>query len=467
MELHKLFEMQMRASRTLGTPSAELRAQNMRQLIEITQKYSDAICEAAATDYAGNRSKRNAIQVDVLGAISPLRSALGTFESWMEPTRCQPEEYFAQGGAALSLQYRPRGVVGILGTWNFPFFTVFSPLADALAAGNRIIVKPSEITPRSAELIAKIVEEACHPQDVACVLGDAALAAEVCALPLGHLIFTGSTQTGKKVMAAAAQNLTPVTLELGGKCPTLIGADGLTPLHMDRLTYGKLMNSGQVCLAPDYALVSEQDIPAFIDGIKTSATKLFPDGPHDPDYGGIVNEHHFERLQSLLADAVGRGAEVVNIYGNDTPKQKMPLQLVLNVTDDMRIMKEEIFGPILPIKTISDFKEGLDYIAERPGALAAYLFSQDSDEIEAFSARVHAGGVNINDVAAHPAHSTVPFGGVGASGIGSMHGIFGFKENSHAMPIYKQAPEPIDAPFRPPWDDEFYAMMSSMVSGDG
>ena len=335
----------------------------------------------------------------------------------------------------------------------------FGPLADVLAAGNRAIIKPSEFTPTVSEVMAELVREAYDEKEVAIFTGGPEIGAAFTALPFDHMIFTGATSIARHVMAAAAKNLVPVTLELGGKSPVLISRSADIKKAVSRIMLGKTMNAGQICLAPDYLMVPEEKLDEVVQEIQAAVAEMYPKLLDNPQYTSVVNERHYQRLQENLEDARSKGGEVIEMnpanedFANQQGTQKIPPTVVKNPTEDMRVLEEEIFGPLLPIKPYKDFAETINYVNSKPRPLAVYYFGEDSKEERDVLDRTTSGGVCLNDVIMHIMQEDLPFGGVGPAGMGSYHGYDGFKTFSHAKSVYKQSRFDIAglAGMRPPY----------------
>jgi coniferyl-aldehyde dehydrogenase len=338
------------------------------------------------------------------------------------------------------VEYQPLGVVGIVAPWNYPFSLALLPLATALAAGNRAMIKPSELTPATSDLLVSLIAETFSEDEVVVVTGDAAVGAAFAALPFDHLFFTGSTAVGRAVMRAASDHLVPVTLELGGKSPVLIDRDQSLARVATDIAYGKLANAGQTCIAPDYLLLHEADVDGFVEAWDKAVTALYPGGPASEDYTSIVNVRHYERLRGLLDDARAKGARVVETgLSPDQAKRRvhtLPPTLVLDVRDDMRIMQEEIFGPVLPIVRYRDLAEAIAFVNARPRPLALYYFGSSAKNQQQVLTRTTSGGVTINGTLMHYVQDDLPFGGVGPSGLGAYHGIEGFRTFSHQRAVF-------------------------------
>lgn len=424
-----------------GPASAELRRDRIDRAIKLLTENHKELEAAISADY-GHRSPYQTLLADVLSSVAELKYAAENVEQWM-----QAEEQPAPGpGMKARIQYQPLGVVGIISPWNFPLNLAFSPLAGVFAAGNRALIKPSELTPRTAELLAELVARYFDPMELTTVLGDAEVGAAFSAQAFDHLIFTGSTSVGRHVMRAAAENLVPVTLELGGKSPVVIDTDADVRTAAERVMTIKTFNAGQICMSPDYVMLPEGARDTFVANARDFIAHSFPTLQANPDYTSIISERHFQRLQELLDDARAQGATVIGLEPQgeanaDANSRKMAPTLVLDVTDEMKVMQEEIFGPILPIKTYRDASEAVDYINANPRPLAAYYFGNDAERQRRFSEQTTSGALVINDVMTHATIETVPFGGVGASGIGAYHGIHGFRRFSHAKAVVEQSPD--------------------------
>jgi coniferyl-aldehyde dehydrogenase len=332
------------------------------------------------------------------------------------------------------------GVVGIIAPWNYPLYLCAAPLVEVLAAGNRAIVKPSELTPRFADLFAKLVGDAFREDEVAVVTGGPEVARALSELPLDHLVFTGSTAVGRLVAQAAAKNLTPVTLELGGKSPAIVDETADFSRAVPRITWGKLFNAGQTCIAPDYALVPAPRLNEFVDAVRRRAAESYPLGPADPWYTSIINDRHFARLSALVEDARGRGATVVEVGPDgarpDPASRKLPPTLVVGADRTMRVMQEEIFGPVLPVVPYTTLEGAIRFVNESDRPLALYWFGSDAGRRDEVLSNTISGGVTVNDCMLHIVQGNLPFGGVGPSGIGAYHGEHGFRRFSHERAVF-------------------------------
>ena len=358
----------------------------------------------------------------------------------MRPTRRHVALPFRFGSARI--EYQPLGVVGIVAPWNYPVSLALMPLATAIAAGNRTMIKPSEFTPATSNLLAAMLGDAFPEDQVAVVTGGAAVGAAFSTLAFDHLLFTGSTLVGRAVMRAASENLVPVTLELGGKSPVIVQKGYSLDYAAAGIAYGKFANAGQTCIAPDYLMVHEDDVAPFVAAYDNAVAALYPSGPASDDYTSIINDRHCARLNELLDDARIKGARVVELGPNSSDANSRPHTLapmiVLGATNDMRIMREEIFGPVLPILTYREIDEVIAYINARPRPLALYYFGDNSEGRRKILARTTSGNVTINGTLTHYAQDDLPFGGIGPSGMGAYHGIEGFRTLSHAKGVFDQ-----------------------------
>jgi len=398
---------------------------------------------------------------DIVGTINFGKYCLKHMDKWSKPEKRKVQFPLGLLGAKAELRYEPKGVIGILSPWNFPVNLSFGPLMQILAAGNRAMIKPSEFTEKTSEMTAELVAKYFSEEEVAVVTGSPEVAQAFSSLQFDHLVFTGSTATGRRVMEAAGRNLVPVTLELGGKSPVVLGRSADLEKAGSRIAMGKMMNAGQICLAPDYMIVPEENEDAAVAAVELGVQQQYPTLLENDDYASVVTDRHFDRLQTMVADAKEKGAEVVEVNpGNEdfsnTNSRKMPLTILRNVTDDMQAMQEEIFGPVLPVMTYKSVGEAVDYINQNDHPLGLYYFGEDAGERETVLTKTSSGGVTVNDVIFHISMEDLPFGGVGPSGIGSYHGIEGFKEFSHARSVYSQPKIDVAglAGFKPPYGDK-------------
>jgi len=410
--------------------------------------------EAALNADFGHRSRHETAIMDVMSVILGIDYLHRNLRRFMRPARRHVALPFRFGSARI--EYQPLGVVGIVAPWNYPVSLALTPLATAIAAGNRVMIKPSEFTPKTSNLLAVMLADTFPEDQVAVVTGGAAVGAAFCALALDHLLFTGSTPVGRAVMRAASENLVPVTLELGGKSPSIVQKGYSLDHAAAGIAYGKLANAGQTCIAPDYLMVHEDDVAPFLTAYDKAVTALYPDGSASEDYTSIINDRHYARLNELIEDARIKGARVVEpgpkpSDANSRPHTLAPM-IVLGATNEMRIMQEEIFGPVLPILTYREIDQVIAYINARPRPLALYYFGDNSEDRRKVLARTTSGNVTINGTLMHYAQDDLPFGGVGSSGMGAYHGIEGFRTFSHAKGVFDQgrwnASKLLRAPFQ-------------------
>lgn len=452
-----VLEKQKKAYIAEGVVTVETRIDRLDRTISILENHGRKLSEAMAEDF-GHRSLEQSKFTDIDGSIGPLKDAKKHLRRWMKPEKRKAMFPLGLFGSRARVEYQPLGVIGCISPWNFPVQLTFSPLAGVFAAGNRTMIKPSEFTPATSELMKALFAESFDEEEVAFFTGGPEVGSAFSTLPFDHLLFTGATAIAKHVMRAAAENLVPMTLELGGKSPVVISKTADINLSATNIMAGKTLNAGQICLAPDYVFVPEDKAEDFIIAAQASVKKMYPDLKDNPDYTSIVNDRHFERLNSYLEDAKEKGAKIVEINPADedfSQQQfnRIPPTLILNPTEDMKVMQEEIFGPILPIKTYKEIEEPLAYINDHPRPLGLYYFGEDSNEQEKVLTHTTSGGVTINDVVMHVAQEDLPFGGVGPSGMGSYHGHDGFKTFSHAKAIYTQSKtvSKLAAAIRPPY----------------
>ncbi len=430
----------LRAAHLAHIPSYGERIQALERLGGAVKKYSKELVAACSTDF-GRRAPLETLGADVLVSLDEISHARRHLRRWMRPQRRAVNLTFMP--ARGEVRYAPLGVIGIVAPWNYPFQLAIVPLANALAAGNRVMIKPSEFTPTVSALLARMLGEIFSPDEVLVVQGDAALGAAFTQLPFDHLLFTGSTAVGRLVMAAAAKNLTPVTLELGGKCPAVI-APGYPIAHAaDRIAFGKCFNGGQTCVAPDYVLVPRAQRDAFVSAYLTSVRKRYPSLAGNPDYTTTINSRQAGRLREWLADAQQRGVQVVQHApeGEVAPPgmELIPPTVLLDPPEEAMVMREEIFGPLLPVKSYDSHEQAIAYVLGRDKPLAFYPFDRDQPRLEATLDRVSAGMVCVNDVVIQFGQNEFPIGGVGASGMGSYHGHAGFLAFSKTMPVFYQS----------------------------
>ncbi len=423
--------------------SAAVRKDRLQRCIALLVDHGEALCDAVSEDF-GHRSREQSMLTDITGTITATKGAIKQLESWMRPEKRKVDFPLNLMGAKAAVEYQPKGVIGVIAPWNFPIQLTFGPLAGIFAAGNRAMVKSSEFTPTVAAKFEEIVGTYFAPEELAFYSGGPEVGQAFAKLAFDHLIFTGATGVGKHILHAAADNLVPVTLELGGKSPTIMGRSANIESATRRIAMGKMMNAGQICLAPDYLLVPKEQEAAVIEGVRSAVSVMYPKLLDNDDYTSVINSRHRDRLQGYIDDARAKGGEVIEVNpGNEdfaaSNGNKMPLYIVRNPTDDMTVMQEEIFGPVLPVKTYERVEEAISYVNAKDRPLGLYYFGEDAGEQRQVLERTISGGVTVNDVIFHVAMEDLPFGGIGPSGMGSYHGADGFKTFSHAKSIYKQA----------------------------
>lgn len=466
-ELSALLRLHRKATDEQGLVDVETRKRRLQTAIDMLVDHHQVLSTAMDADFGG-RHIGFSLMNDVLGSLNSLKHARDNLDSWLGPDQRQVFAPYDQLGAQAWVQYKPKGTVGIIGTWNAPLFTLFSPLASALSAGNRAVLKPSEVTPETARVLAKIVAECFDPMDVAIITGGVEVGQAFAGMPFDHLVFTGSTAVGKKVMRAAADHLVPVTLELGGKSPAIVGTSADIGEAARRLAIAKGMNSGQLCISPDLVYVPVAAREEFLQAFTETYSQLYPSVADNVDYVAVVNDQHMARIDGYLAQAREDGSEIVHCPDVPVPTQgrKRPLSIVINPPLLSDIMQEEIFGPAMVLLTYSDIKYVVQEINSGERPLALYYFGQDEVEQNYVLDHTLSGGVTLNDVLMHAAMEDAPFGGVGASGMGHYHGREGFLEFSHARTVFRGAPlDPRgDWGMLPPFAEHFAVGMASQVT---
>lgn len=425
------FEETKKAYQHESNPPLEIRRQRIERILQLINENEENICKAISADFG----QRNTVETR-FAELAMIRQAahftLKNLKNWMKEVPVKTNFLFLPSKSLLIPQ--SKGVVGIMSPWNYPLQLALIPAISAFAAGNRVWLKPSERSPRISGYLATLVTQYFHPTEFSVVCGGPDVAANFSSLPFDHLFFTGSTATGYRVMAAAAQNLTPVTLELGGKSPAIIDTSVKIADAASRLTYGKLMNAGQTCVAPDYILAPHHLIEPLIDAIKKSAQKMFPnmEGLTTP-----IDAHQSQRLTNLLEDAASKGAKIIPIFNSNAGNYPMQPSILLNTPSDSKVMHEEIFGPILPIIGYSTIEEAIDFVVKRDRPLALYWFGKENKTMTQVLSQTHAGGVTVNDTLLHLGNENLPFGGIGPSGMGAYHGKAGFDTFTHYKSVLK------------------------------
>ncbi|MCJ9429100.1 coniferyl aldehyde dehydrogenase [Kordiimonas marina] len=425
-----------------GFVTAEVRKDRLRRALAALLDHKDDFIRLISEDF-GNRSAETTLFADVVASAGALKDAIKHVDKWMKPSKRSLMFPLGLLGARAEVVPQPKGVIGLITPWNFPLTMVFVPLAQMLAAGNRVVIKPSEHTPRTSAFLAEVVAEHFDESEVTVVQGAVETSQAFSAQPWDHLMFTGAPVVGKLIMRAASENLTPVTLELGGKSPVVVGKSADLDAVVERVATIKHLNAGQICLAPDYLNIDAGRKDEFVKRYTKKVESMYPTMLANDQYTSIISARHRERLEGYIKDAEEKGADVRIInpgsedFGGQNQANKLPSALILNPTDDMKVMQEEIFGPILPVRTYDRTKEVIDYVNGRPRPLALYYFGQDKAEEREVLTRTTSGGVTVNDVLWHGAHENLPFGGVGNSGMGHYHGYDGFLEFSHQKSVLR------------------------------
>ena len=433
-----LLERQRAAFLAEGAVTERVRRDRLSRALDLLVTHRQHFCDALCEDY-GNRPPGVTLLMDVFPAVQALRHARRNLRRWMRSRPVSTGMPLGVPGTRSEILHQPLGVVGIISPWNFPVALTFGPLAAALAAGNRCLIKPSEITATTTQLMQDLITQYFDPSEVAVVSGGPQIAEAFSRLPFDHLMFTGSTAVGHRIMEAAARHLVPLTLELGGKCPVIVGRSAALEVAVDRILLGKLANAGQICLAPDHVFVPRESIEPLIRAAQSWMRRAYPDWPANPDYTSLISTRHAARARELVGDALAKGAQAIALGEADADEERrFAPTLILGATDSMRIMQEEIFAPILPILAYDRLEEVLARINRSARPLALYYFGRDRRELRQVLDRTVSGGVTVNDVAAHFLVQNLPFGGVGASGTGAYHGEQGFREFSHARAVFRQ-----------------------------
>ncbi|MCA6058867.1 coniferyl aldehyde dehydrogenase [Thalassolituus sp. ST750PaO-4] len=436
--MHSLFKQQQQAFRNNPMPSADERIADLKRLKAAILKYQDELAAAVNQDFSC-RSTDETMIAEIMTSVEGINYACKRLRGWMKPSKRHVSMLFAPSHN--HVMYQPLGVIGIMVPWNYPIQLALLPLMTALAAGNRAMIKMSEFTPVTNKVLKKLLAEVFNENQVALIEGEVEVSSAFAEIPWDHLVFTGSTAVGRIVMSAAAKNLTPVTLELGGKSPAIIAPGASMKDAVERICFGKSLNAGQTCIAPDYVLLPAGKEQEFIDTYQATFARMYPTIRDNNDYTAVVNERQHQRLQAWVADAKEKGAKitVVNPANEDfSGTRKMPLHLVENGTAEMKVLQEELFGPVMPVVPYRSLDDAIDYVNDRDRPLALYFFSYDKTQQKKVLERTHAGGVTINDTLMHIAQDDMPFGGVGPSGMGHYHGKEGFIALSKAKAVHRK-----------------------------
>ena len=441
-ELNRILTNQRQAFQAEGPVALQTRIDRIDRCIALLVDNQTAICEALNKDF-GNRSKYATLMMDVMNSVGSLKFVKKNLKKWMKPEKRTPFLPMNFLGAKAYVKYQPKGVVGVMTPWNVPVNMIFSPLADILGAGNRAMIKPSEFTPHTAELMKTLFDQYFEESEVCVVTGGPEVGAAFSGLKLDHIIFTGATGIGRLVMKAAAENMVPVTLELGGKSPVIISEKVDINKATEAMMSGKAMNGGQLCVSPDYCFVPQSKLEAFIRQCKAVVAEQYPSIQGNPDFTACINERHFDRVKAYIDEAREKGCRVIPLCPpgeefSEREQHKIALHLIIDPDDDLACMQDEIFGAVLNVKSYSELDAAIAFVNERERPLALYYFGDDKEEEQRVLDETISGGVSINNVTMHVACDDLPFGGIGQSGIGSYRGRDGFRTFSHGRAVYRE-----------------------------
>ena len=469
-EMQRVLEAQKKFFIEEGTPSIELRIDRLNRLKSLIMNNRYDFVDALNEDY-GNRSNNISLLSDAYGIIPDINNAIKNIRKWTKIDKRSSNFPFGLFGAKSYVKYEPIGTVGMISPWNFPVNLSFKPLAAIFAAGNQVMHKPSELTPITASLIKDLCDKAYDENEFATFLGGPETGEAFTKLHFDHLLYTGSGSIGKQVMKSASQNLVPVTLELGGKSPVIIGNSADIKVSAKRIMFGKTLNAGQICLAPDYVIVHKEKKDEFISEVENVINEYYPSMKDNDDYSSIINQRHFDRINSLIEDAREKGADInqINPSNEDFSQQeffKIPPTIVTNTSDDMKIMNEEIFGPVLPVLEYENLNDALSTINSKDRPLGLYYFGSDTKEENTIMSNTSSGGVTINNVVGHIQQKDLPFGGVGPSGMGRYQSFDGFKNFSNPRSFYKDVGFKFDKLFegiRPPYTKNIEKLLKGLL----
>lgn len=466
-DLQGLLARQKAAQIAEGIPTAEARIDRIDRAIGLLVDNKDRIATAIREDF-GQRSIHTTILTDIGGTIASLKHARANLRGWMKPERRRTTPALLGWlGANAEVIHQPKGVVGIISPWNYPVHLAMAPLAGVFSAGCRAMIKPSERTRRTSDLLADLVSRSFHETELAIATGGPEVGEAFAALPFDHLLFTGGASIARRIAHAAAANLVPTTLELGGKSPVVIGRSANLESASRRTMAGKLANAGQMCLAPDYALVPSERVEEFIACARRAVADMYPSLEDNPDYTALIDQAHYSRVRNIVDDALAKGGVAVELasVGTDRASRsdgRFPPTLIIKPTGDMLALQEEIFGPVLPVVAYSTIDDAIRFVEARPAPLGLYYFGKDRDEERRFLS-IRSGGATVNDVIQHIAMENLPFGGIGESGMGCYHGLDGFRTFSHAKAVYRQSPLDLGTALRPPYGRAFDRIISRIV----
>ncbi len=469
-ELLSVLEVQRSAFKAEGPVQIETRIDRIDRCIAMLVDNQDAICAALNQDFVC-RTKYVSQMMDIMNSVGSLKYVKKNLKKWMKPEKRSAPVPMNFLGAKAHVHHQPKGVVGIMTPWNVPVNMIFSPLADVLGAGNRAMIKPSEYTPNTSELMRKLFAQYFEESEITVITGGPEVGAAFSALPLDHLIFTGAGSVGRMVLKAAAENMVPVTLELGGKSPVIVSDSADIDLAAERIITGKAMNGGQLCVSPDYCFVPQSRLEAFINRAREVIREQFPTVQDNPDFVACINERHFDRVKGYIDEAADNGTRIIPLCpkGEDWSSRdthKIPLHLFVDPDDSLACMRDEIFGAIMTIKPYTDVQDAIDFINERERPLALYYFGKDKEEQAKVINETISGGVSVNTIAMHVACDDMPFGGVGSSGMGNYRGRDGFRTFSHSRAVFQQGFVDIAklAGTLPPYGEKLAKMLSSQIT---
>ena len=453
---------QRRACLDEGPPSLATRLDRLKRLEAVLVAHQREWCAALDEDFGGRPTVQS--RMELSGTLSPIRYAREHVRKWMKPSRRPVPLIMRLTGAKAEVLYQPLGVVGVVAPWNFPLTLSLGALASVFAAGNRAMLKPSELSPHSSALLKQLLDATFEQTELATFLGGADVGEAFTHLAFDHLLFTGSPRVAKHAMRAAAQNLVPVTLELGGKCPVIVGPEADLDLAADRVMWGKIQNAGQICLAPDYLFVPKGREEDFIDRARRKVQSWYSQVGKNRDYCSIINARQFERLMNYVEEARARGVRIEALADvTSSDDRRIPPTIIVQPADDLSIMQEEIFGPLLPLRTYTAIDEVIRFINAKPRPLALYYFGTDRSTIRQLKEHTTSGGITINDIAMHAATESLPLGGVGNSGMGRYHGHDGFLNFSHHKAVLTQGRISLGKMFNPPYDDKKTALLDRVI----
>lgn len=461
--MQEVFQKQKEAFLTSPYPTAKERIETLAKLKDMMVNNMDAFCEAVSKDF-GNRSHDETKIAEILTTLEGIKYYSKNLSKWMKPEKRKIG--LVQMPASAYVVYQPVGVVGVIVPWNYPIYLATGPLMAAIAAGNRVMIKMSESTPNTGALLAKLIEQTFPANQIAVFNGEIEAGQAFSKLPFDHLLFTGASSVGKHIMRAAAENLTPVTLELGGKSPCIIGENFGMKDAIERIAFGKCLNAGQTCVAPDYVLCPSNRLDEFVETWKAQVGEMYPSIRDNPDLTSVVNERQYQRLQGYLTDAQEKGATIIQVNPQNedlSGTRKIPFTLVLNTNDTMKIMHDEIFGPIMLLIPYDTLDDAIRYINNRPRPLALYYLDWNKKNAEKVLKETHSGGVCLNDTIFHVSVDDIPFGGIGNSGMGHYHGKEGFLTFSHAKGVFRKGRINASKNVMPPYGSFFHKLVYKLM----